>query len=106
VEKSSKVKRRRRPSSIPILGKKVRIKYVSKVLIDEGEELDGSYHNLLIHVSNFSDVHSTTVHEIFHSVFDISGVGKLVTPKVEEAIVSAFESALKDHFIFHKCTCR
>jgi len=105
VAKSSKVKPRL-IRSVDILGHKVRINYVSKVLFDGEDELDGSYSNLVIHVSKDSDIHSTTLHEIFHAVFDISGVGKLVTPKVEEAIVTALENALKDYFILKRIANR
>lgn len=98
--KPSKRKRRRRV--ITILGVKVKIKYTGKVLYDGEDELHGSFcgRTMTIHVSKESDMDATLLHEICHSVLEISGTNKLINEKTEEAIVCALEAGLKDYFVF------
>lgn len=42
----------------------------------------------------------TLLHELIHSAIFLSGAHNLLTTKVEEAVVSSIENALKDYFRF------
>lgn len=96
----AKITKPRRPRSVTILGVKVKIKYTSKLMFSGNTELHGSFcgETMTIHISNHSDVSATLYHEYMHAVLFLSGVSNLISGKVEEQIVSALESALKDYF--------
>lgn len=97
----NKPKRRRR--SIDILGTKVKIKYVKELLCEvEDEPLDGAFcpNTMNIYISENADRNGTILHEAIHGCLEISGTNKLISLKVEEAIVSALESGLKPYFVF------
>lgn len=95
----SKLKRRR---FIMIMGVKVKIRYMSKMIFDEEDELHGAFcaESMTIFISTKSDMHATLVHELGHAVLAISGLTHLLSSKTEEAVVSAIENGLKDFFVF------
>jgi hypothetical protein len=84
-----------------ILGAKVKIKYVSKEMYnDEQDLLDGAFDAsaLTIYISTRSDIQATLLHECLHAAIWISGAGNLINHKTEETLVSAIENALKQYF--------
>lgn len=96
-------KQSRRKRFILILGVKVKIRYLSNLMCEtEDEPLDGAFcaQTMTIFISTKSDIHSTLLHECGHAALAISGVNQMLTNKVEESIVCALESALKDYFVF------
>ncbi len=100
MAKSLKPRRRR---SIDILGHKIKIKYRKYLECDEGEEMDGlfDFRNLTIFInSDRPNISATLLHECTHAALMLSGVSNLFNRDVEEAIVEAIESGLKDFFYF------
>lgn len=95
----SKLKRRR---FIMIMGVKVKIRYMSKMMCEDEDELHGAFCSeaMTIYISTKSDIPSTLLHECCHAVLKISGVGNMLSEKTEEAIVSAMEVGLRDYFKF------
>ena len=97
------VKKLKRKRFVMILGVKVRIKYMSKLMCEtEDEPLDGAFcaSTMTIFISTKSDMHATLLHECGHAFLAISGVNQMLNDKLEESIVCALENALKDYFVF------
>jgi hypothetical protein len=94
----------RKPRSIQIMGKKVPIRYLKDLTIDEdngdSSELDGYFcsNPLSITIRNDDRWLEHLWHEILHCVLHLSGVSNSLTEKLEENIVVAIETGLFKHF--------
>lgn len=95
-------KPKRLPRSVTILGVKVKIKYTSKVLHDDNDELHGAFFadTMTIHISKHSNIHETLCHELFHSFLYISGYNQGMPNKSEEGLTIAFENAFSKYLVF------
>lgn len=90
----------RKPRSIMILGTRVKIRYPKQELYLNDERLHGAFYadTMTIFIDKEADLLPTLFHEALHAVISISGTGTLISSKVEEALVSAIENGLKNHF--------
>jgi hypothetical protein len=94
----------RKPRSIELMGKRIPIRYVKDLAIDESDgdtsELDGFFcsNPLSITIRNDDRWLEHCFHEIIHCVLHLSGVSNSLTEKVEESVVVALETALFKHF--------
>lgn len=95
------------PVEIAVGGKKIKVRYLKTLPGPLKDTTFGEYccsHNeIRVNKSahhNASEVHHTVIHEIFHSVFKISGLENIVPLKTEEAIVSALENILAPILVF------
>ena len=88
------LKKMRKPSKISILGQEIKIVY--KDILDDN--CCGLFHPDTMDIEIKKDKYwrSTLIHEIIHAILCISGATELVTDKIEEALVCAIESGLKD----------
>lgn len=86
------------PTSITILGKKIKIRKPKKLVDQSGQELFGLFDHdkMTIYVSQSKghDMNSTFFHECIHAVLFISGHNETLEHEQEEAIVRVLEHAL------------
>lgn len=100
MAKRLKPKKQRRPRVVSILGVKVKVRYISKELHDDSDQLHGAFNadTMEIFISTKSDVSSVLLHEVCHALLYISGCSQRLSEKDEEAIVTAMEYGLRDYF--------
>jgi hypothetical protein len=96
------------PVQVEVGGKKIRIRYLKTLPGPAKDVTFGEFCpqrceikvNKSVH-HNAAEVHHTVVHEIFHTVFKLSGLENIIPLAKEEAIVSALENMTAPLFIFN-----
>lgn len=87
------------PEIVPVLGEKIKIELVDKLVIDN-EELLGNFdsNTYTIQLENMTDEDkrdTTLLHETLHAVLEISGMATVINNKdFEEGLVEVLERVL------------
>lgn len=85
------------PTLVPIGQHKIKVRYVTRLSDDDFGEWDPETFTVSISRSKHTDatkVWHTVWHELSHAALELSGWGKMLTEKQEEAVVTALEYAL------------